>query len=157
MTEEQIKMISEDPKAFLQLGRKSKELISAKRERVDSWRKLAESITVTLKHDAGTSGSGYKQGLVENAVCNIVDLENEIIAEIDALANIERDIAEAINLFITDDRYKAVLEMRYLNGYSWRVIGSRLYYGEDWVCRLHGMALLEMKKNARIKSANSAL
>ena len=152
MTQEQIKAISEDPKAFLLQGRKAKELITAKRERIDSWHRLAESITVPLKPDGGSAPGGYKQSLVENAVCNIVDLENEIVAEIEALVCIEKDIREAISLFVTDDRYKAVLEMRYLNGYSWRSIGSRLYYGEDWVCRLHGAALQEMKQNAE-KSA----
>ena len=35
MTQEQIKAISEDPKAFLLQGRKAKELITAKRERID--------------------------------------------------------------------------------------------------------------------------
>ena len=148
MKQEQIKLISEDPKAFLLQGRKAKELITAKRERIDSWRRLAESITVALKPDGGTSGGGYKQSLVENAACNIIDLENEIASEIQALVGIERDIRNAIDLFVTDDRYKAVLELRYLNGYSWRSIGSRLYYGEDWVCRLHGAALQEMKENA---------
>lgn len=148
MTNEQIKLIIEDPKAFLLRGRKAKELITAKRERIDSWRRLAESITVTLKHDAGTSGGGCPQSLVENAVCNIVDLQNEIAVEIEELVNIEKDIREAIDLFIKDDRYKAVVELRYLNGYSWRSIGSRLYYGEDWVCRLHGAALHEIKENA---------
>lgn len=148
MTQEQIKTIIEDPKAFLLQGRKAKELITAKRERIDSWRRLAESITVTLKPDGGSGSSGYKQSLVENAVCNIVELEKEIISEIEELVAVEKDIHEAISLFITDDRYKAVLEMRYLNGYSWRSIGSRLYYGEDWVCRLHGAALLELKQNA---------
>lgn len=148
MTQEQIKQISEDPKAFLLQGRKAKELIAAKRERVDSWRRLAESITVTLKPDAGSAPGGYKQSLVENAVCNIVDLENEILEEISVLVNIEKDIREAISLFVVDDRYKAVLELRYLNGYSWRLIGSKLYYGEDWVCRLHGSALQELRLGA---------
>lgn len=148
MRQEQIKQIYEDPKAFLLQGRKAKELITAKRERIDSWRRLAESITVTLKPDGGSVPGGYKQSLVENAACNIVDLENEIIVEIESLVGIEKDIREAIDLFVKDDRYKAVLELRYLNGYSWRSIGSRLYYGEDWVCRLHGAALQEMKENA---------
>lgn len=148
MTQEQIKLIYEDPKAFLLQGRKAKELITAKRERIDSWRRLAESITVTLKPDGGSGSGGYKQSLVENAACNIIDLQNEIITEIEALVDIEKDIREAIDLFVKDDRYKAVLELRYLNGYSWRSIGSRLYYGEDWVCRLHGAALQELKENA---------
>lgn len=148
MRQEQIRQICEDPKAFLLQGRKAKELIAAKRERIDSWRRLAESITVTLKPDGGSAPGGYKQSLVENAACNIVDLENEILSEIAELVGIERDIREAINLFVVDDRYKAVLELRYLNGYSWRSIGSRLYYGEDWVCRLHGSALQELRQNA---------
>lgn len=148
MRQEQIKQIYEDPKAFLLQGRKAKELITAKRERIDSWRRLAESITVTLKPDGGSVPGGYKQSLVENAACNIVDLENEILSEIAELVDIEKDIREAINLFVVDDRYKAVLELRYLNGYSWRSIGSRLYYGEDWVCRLHGSALQELRQNA---------
>ncbi len=148
MTQEQIRAIYEDPKAFLLQGKKTKELIAAKRERIDSWNRLAESITVTLKPDGGSAPGGYKQSLIENAACNIIDLENEILEEISGLVNIEKDIREAIAFFVKDDRYKAVLELRYLNGYSWRSIGSRLYYGEDWVCRLHGSALQEMRQNA---------
>lgn len=156
MTDAQIEMICEDPKTFLLRGRKAKDLIAAKRERIESWRSLASSITVELKPDSGGS-SMYKQSLVENAVCNIVDLENEILAEIEALVNIEKEIHEAITLFVTDDRYKAILELRYLNGYSWRSIGARLYYGEDWVCRLHGVALAEMQQTARTKSVYSVI
>ncbi|MCC8046063.1 MAG: hypothetical protein LUH03_00020 [Oscillospiraceae bacterium] len=150
MTQEQIEAISEDPKTFLLQGRNAQARIAAKRERIDSWRQLAESITVTLKADGGSSPGGYKQSLVENAACNIIDLENEIIADINELAGIEMVIHEAINLFVKDDRYRAVLEMKYLNGYGWRRIASKLYYGEDWVCRLHGAALQEMKRNAEI-------
>lgn len=148
MTNEQIAAISTDPKAFLLRGRKAKELINAKQERINSWRRIAESATAPIGKDGGGSPGGYKQSLVENAACSIVDLENEILAEIAELAGIEREIQEAISRFVDDDRYKAVLEMRYLNGYSWRVIGFKLYYGEDWVSRLHGMALQQMKHNA---------
>lgn len=148
MTEEQIKLISENPKAFLLQGRKAKELIKAKQERIDSWRRMAESITVPFREDAGTGGSLFKQSTVANAVCNIVDIESEIAEEVNTLASIEKQVNDAIRQFVVDDRYKAVLEMRYLNGYSWRTIGAKLYYGEDWVCRLHGRALQEMKENA---------
>ena len=144
MTRKEIKVICADPKKFLLKGQKSKELIAAKRERIDDWRRLADSITVTLTNDGG-SGGGYKQSIVENAVCNIVDLENEIISEINNLVTIERNIREVIG-FVTDNRFKAILEMRYLNGYSWHIIADRLYYGVDWVCRLHGAALEEIKR-----------
>lgn len=148
MTNEQLTVISKDPKTFLLQGRKAKELINAKRERINSWRKIAESITVPIGKDGGGNSGGYTQSIVENASCSIVDLENEIVAEIAVLAGIEREVQKAISELIDDDRYKAVLEMRYLNGYSWRTIGAKLYYGEDWVCRLHGMALQQMKSLA---------
>jgi DNA-directed RNA polymerase specialized sigma subunit len=155
MTKEQLQEIAGDPKAFLLRGRKAKELIAAKRERIEEWRRLAKSITVTLKEGGGIGPSGYKQSLIENAVCNIVDLEREIIAEIETLVSIERDIHSAIGELVTNDRYTAVMEMRYLNGYSWSKIGERLYYGEDWACRLHGAALQEIRRNAEI-ALNSA-
>ena len=148
MTREQLELLIYDPKAFLLKGRKAKELIAAKRERIDEWRILATSITVTLKSEGGGNGGGQKTSIIENAVCNIVDLENEILKEIIGLTAMEREIHEAIKLFVRDDRHKAILEMRYLNGYNWRTIGAKLYYGEDWVCRLHGAALQEMKKQA---------
>lgn len=150
MTVEQIIAISKDPKSFLsQLGR-AKGLIAAKQERIDYWRRKAESITVALKPDGGLNAGGYKQSLVENAVCNIVALEAEILAEIEALVELERDIRDAINQFVVEDKYKRILELRYLNGYSWRQVGAGVYYGEDWVCRLHHDALQELKANAEI-------
>ncbi len=134
-------------KRFYSRG-KTQARINAKQERINSWRKIAESITVPIGKNAGGQSGGYKQSVVENTACSIIDLEKEISAEIAALTGIEREIQEAINLFVNDKRYKAVLEMRYLSGYSERLIGIKLYYSEDWVSRLHGKALQEMKKNA---------
>lgn len=156
LTQEQLTTIVEDPKVFLNRGFNANKMIAAKRERVDDWRRLAESITVQLKPDAGGGSSGYKQSLIENAVCNIIDLENEILEEIAALTEIQREIACVVTELLEDKRYKDIIELRYLNGQSWKAIASRLYYGEDWVCRLHGAALQAIKRaaeSARIKSA----
>lgn len=147
MNREQIQAISQDPKTFLLRGRKANELIAAKNERIAAWRRMAVSATVPIGKDGG-GPSAYKQSIVENASCAIIELQNELTAEIAELAGIEREIQEAITQFVIDDRYKAVLELRYLNGYSWRAIGNKLYYGEDWVCRLHGAALQQMKEQA---------
>lgn len=153
LTQEQLESISKDPKAFLSRSLKANELITAKRERVEDWRRLAESITVTLS-DMPRGGSGPSK-IVESSACNIVDLEREIIVEIEKLMRIQQETAHVITELLTDERYKAVVELRYLNGQSWRAIATRLYYGEDWVCRLHGAALREIKvaASARIKSA----
>jgi len=155
MTQEKLEAVAKDPKAFLLKSRMAEARIEAKRRRIETWRELAESITVTLKPDGGASGGGYKEGIVATAVANIVDLENEIINEIEGLVEAERDIREVIRELVYDGRYMAVLEMRYLNGYDWEDIGARLYYSKDWVCRLHGAALKDIK--GRIKSLPSAI
>lgn len=154
LTIRQLQSIESDPRAFLSRGLKARELIVAKRERIEDWRRLAESVTITLRPDVGGGGGGYTQSLVENAVCNIIDLEHEITAEIEGLIAIQQEVACVITELLTDERHKAVIELRYLNGQSWKAIAARLYYGEDWICRLHSAALREVKAAAsdRIKS-----
>jgi len=146
--QEHIQAIIEDPKGFLLQGRNIKALIAAKRVRIEEWRKIAEDISVTLKEDGGSGPTGYKQSTVENAVCNIVDLENEIIAEIENLANLEKVIAEVIRVFVADDRHKLILEMRYVNHFKLEEIALRLNYAFRWVQRLNGQALASMKEAA---------
>ena len=153
MNKETLEAIAENPKAYLSRGRNAKALIAAKRDRVDSWRQLAESITVTLKKDGGISGKGYKQSTVANAVSNIVDLEREILFEIEELVRLEKDILEAINTLAYDDRHIAVLEMRYVHHMKLEEIAVRLNYAFRWVQRLHGEALASMKEAALSRAA----
>ncbi len=150
MTQEQIQIMAEDPKAFLMRGRAVHKRIAAKFARIENWRGLAESITARLKHDAGVSGGGYKQSLIENSVVNIISLQEEILAEIDVLVAVEKEIREVINVFIVDDKQKTVLEMRYLNGYAWDEIAGALSYTEDWAYKLHGAAIKTLRKKVSI-------
>ena len=151
MTQEQLKRIAEDPKAFLERGKKLSvhidARISAKSARIQEWRRRAESITAELKDDGGTSGGGPSK-LVETAVCNIVDLENEIRFELQELSDARQEAETAINEFVEDMSQKAVLELRYLNDYTWEVIACRLHFAERWVRRLHGTALEVMRQEA---------
>lgn len=159
LTQDQLQELEINPKAFLSRGFTANKMIAAKRDRIADWRMLSESITVQLRLDGG-SGSRYKQSLVENAICAIDGLENEIIEEIKALTDIQKEITCVISELLEDTKLKAIIELRYLNSFSWEVIASTLYYGRDWVCRLHGSALHEIKasaKRSRFKSVQSAL
>ena len=53
---------------------------------------------------------------VEDAVCSIIDLQNEISEEIAELKNIQKEISEFIKSSGLDKTDKLILEMRYLNG-----------------------------------------
>jgi len=154
LKKEHLEAIANDPKEFLSRGRNIKALITAKQEHIDEWRKLSESTTVTLKSGGG-SKIGYKQGLMENAVCNIIDLENEIFIEINELVELERDIREAINTLLTDTRHKAIFELRYIQHLKLEEIAVKLNYAFRWVQRLNGRALAAMKKAALICIENA--
>ena len=150
MTPAQIQAVSADPKTFLSRGRALKKHITVMRKRIEGWRQIGESISAILKNDADVrSSEGYKQSLVENAVCSIVDLENEIVAEIERLVRVERDICEAIKVLVSDDTQKMILEMRYLDGRSWEHVAKYLGYSIDRVYRLHGQALQELRRHKK--------
>ena len=148
MTQEQLTAISENPKAFLSRCYKINERIEAKRERIASWRLRAESTSVTLSHDSGMSGGGFKQSIVANSVVAMLTLEEEIEAEIQELLDTEREIGHAINELVANSVHKALLEMRYLNHFRMEEIAARLGYAFRYTQELHGRALQQMKESA---------
>ena len=148
LTREQLTSISENPKAFLNRCYKINERIDAKRERIASWRLRAESTSVTLSHDSGMSGGGYKQSIVANSVVAMLTLEEEIESEIQELLDIEREIGLAINELLTNSVHKVLLEMRYMNHFRMEEIAARLGYAFRYTQELHGRALQHLKESA---------
>lgn len=128
-----------DAREFLNRGYRARERIQAKEERIESWRQIAESVTAALKPVATFSSTPSKK--VEDCVCNIVDLQDEIQAEILELTQIEREIGLAISQVVEDPTLRALLEMRYLNYLKWEEIAVRLDITFRWTMTLHRRAL----------------
>lgn len=139
-------MTLQEAKDFLNRGYRSKERIKVKEERIDEWRRRAESITAEIKPAAAFSSSKK----VEEAACAIVDLQSEIKAEIYELAAIELEIGRAINQAITDPTLNALLEMRYLKYLKWEEIAVRLDITFRWTMTLHKKALTIFTESALI-------
>lgn len=134
LTCEQRNELAEDPRGFLRQSYRGRERIEAKRERIEQWRRLAESTTITLKETPG--GSGNATSLVENCAVNIVDLERELAEEIKELVATERIVGQAIEM-VDDPTDKALLELRYLNCLTWPEVAGRLGVTLRWVMTLH--------------------
>lgn len=128
-----------DAREFLDRGYRARERIQAKEERIESWRQIAESVTAALKPVATFSSTPSKK--VEDCVCNIVDLQQEILDEINELTAIEREIGRAINRAGLDPTLKSLLEMRYLRYLKWEEIAVRLGLTFRWTMTLHKKAL----------------
>ena len=74
-----------------------------------------------------------------DAVCKIIDLQNEIAADMDRLVQIKKDIVDVIAK-VDDVKYRILLEKRYLCGETWEEITMSLYHNRRWVFRLHDKA-----------------
>ena len=131
-------------KQYLQQARKLDQRIDAKIKQIDGLKDLALKITTTLSKGK-TNGGPVVDSKTANAIDRIIDLENEINADINALVTIKRVIRDAVSK-IDDDRYKLVLELYYLNKMSWEEVA--VFMGITWrhTLRLHGEALLKFKK-----------
>ncbi len=139
-------MTTHEAKEFLNRGYRSRARIKAKEERIDEWKRRAESITAEIKPVAAFSSTPSKK--IEDAACAIVDLQNEIREEIDELVQTERKIGHAINTLVTDPTLKALLEMRYLNYLKWEEIAVRLDITFRWTMSLHRKALEVFSSNS---------
>lgn len=141
-------MTYNEAKEYLDRGYRAKERIKAKRERIESWRSIAESITTEIKDSVALSPTPSKK--VEDCACNIADLQKEIQEEIDELILVEREISEAINQAELNSTLKVLLEMRYLNYLKWEEIAVRLGITFRWTMTLHKRALTIFSESALI-------
>ena len=139
-------MTKDEAKEFLNRGYQSRIRIRAKKERIENWRRIAEPITAAIKPVAAFSSMPSKK--VEDCVCNIIELQEEIQEEIDGLVQVEREIGRAITKAVEDPTLRALLEMRYLNYLKWEEIAVRLDVTFRWTMTLHRRALEEFSSKA---------
>lgn len=79
-----------------------------------------------------------------DCVTKVLELEEQINAEIKSLCRVKREINEAIDA-VEDMRYRTLLEMRYRLNLSWERIADKMCYDVRHITRLHGEALREVK------------
>lgn len=139
-------MTKDEAKEFLNRGYQSRVRIQAKKERIENWRRIAESITAAIKPVSTFSSMPSKK--VEDCVCNIIELQEEIQEEIGGLVQVEREIGRAITEAVEDPTLRALLEMRYLNYLKWEEIAVRLDVTFRWTMTLHRRALEEFSSKA---------
>ena len=81
----------------------------------------------------------------EKLLVKMIDLKWEVNEEIDKLVDTKREIMQLIEK-VPKKEYKLLLEMRYVNLYTWEKIAEQLEVAVRHVYRMHGAALLEADK-----------
>lgn len=112
--------------------------INSKLEQVMKLRETSTKATATLS-DMPRSDTPNVHRL-EDTICKIIDLENEINHDIDKLVDLKREARDVISQ-LSDPDQQLILEMRYLSYKSWTQIMEELDYSETSIYRLHGQAL----------------
>ena len=107
------------------------------------WVDLATRITPTYS-DVPVSGQSG-DGKIPAAVERIAEQEEKIDARFRELMTLFDEIEGKI-AGIEDSRQREILRRRYLGGQKWEEIAREMHYGYQWVCKLHGRALLKIKE-----------
>lgn len=77
---------------------------------------------------------------IADAICKMVDTENEIAEEIKRLSSIRDKICRVIDS-VEDADCSAVLTKRYLGYKTWEKISDEMNYSKRWVLNTHSRAL----------------
>lgn len=86
-----------------------------------------------------------------DAVCKIIDLQEEINHDIDRLVDLKRDIVEVIKA-VDNSEYQILLEKRYLCFHTWEQIAVDMHYSGKWIQKLHDRALDVVEDILKAKS-----
>ena len=122
--------------------------INSKLEQVMKLRETLTKATATLS-DMPRSDTPNVHRL-EDTICKIIDLENEINHDIDKLVDLKREARDVIGQLSAPDQ-QLILELRYLCYKTWEEIADELGYCPSNIYRLHGRALEILRVPERLE------
>lgn len=105
-----------------------------------SWNAKSTATTSSFS-DMPRSGGGSDK--IQTTVEKIIEIEEKLDHEIDALVDLRNRIEAAVEK-LEDGRLRDVMRYRYIDGMKWEQIAVEMHYSYMQVCRLHGKALLEI-------------
>lgn len=127
-------------KEYLNQAYRLDQRINSKLEQVTSLRDLTTKATATMSDMPGGSRNVYK---MQDIIGKIIDLENEINADIDQLVDLKREMVSAIKA-VEDPEYQTLLELRYLCFKTWEQIAVEMNYSIQHIYRLRDKALTQI-------------
>lgn len=125
-------------KAYLAQAYRVDQRINSKLEQLSSLRELSTKATATFS-DVPPSGTRNVHRM-EDVICKIILLEEEINAEIDRLVDLKRDICTIIGE-VRNTECQTLLELRYLCFKTWEQIAVLMNYSTKYLFELHARAL----------------
>ena len=125
-------------KEYLSQAYRIDQRINSKLAQVMSLRDLLGKATGTLS--GAPKAATPNPHSMEDTIAKMVDLENEINEDIDALVDLKAEIMRRIKR-VENTEYQTILELRYLCFKRWEVIAVELGYDLRYLYKLHDQAL----------------
>ena len=117
--------------------------INSKLEQISSLHDLATKATSTISDMPGSATRNIHR--MEDIIAKIMDLEEEVNKDIDALVDLKMNITHLIKL-VDNHEYQIILEQRYLCFKTWEQISVDMGYSIQHTFRLHDKALKEVRR-----------
>ena len=111
--------------------------------RVDEATERAERIRARLEAGRMSSVTGMPRGGAKDwteTADRLIELEQLVNAKTRELVRWKLAAIDAIDQ-VEEARLREVLELYYIDGYTWEQVAQRMGYDKSWVFRLHGRAL----------------
>ena len=125
-------------KDYLSQAYRIDQRINSKLAQVMSLRDLLGKATGTLS--GAPKAATPNPHSMEETIAKMVDLENEINEDIDALVDLKAEIMRRIKR-VENTEYQTILELRYLCFKRWEEVSVELGYSMQHLFRLHDEAL----------------
>ena len=130
-----------DAKEYLSQAYRIDQRINSKLAQVMSLRDLLGKATGTLS--GAPKAATPNPHSMEDTIAKMVDLENEINEDIDALVDLKAEIMRRIKR-VENTEYQTILELRYLCFKRWEEIAVDMGYSLRRLYELHDCALEEI-------------
>ena len=125
-------------KEYLNQAYRLDQRINSKLEQVASLRDLATKATATMSGMPGSASPNLHR--TQDIIGKIIDLENEINADIDHLVDLKREMVAVIKA-VGNPEHQTLLELRYLCFKTWEQIAVDMSYTLAYTFELHKKAL----------------
>ena len=125
-------------KEYLSKAYRLDQRINSKLEQVASLENMAVNCTHAITGMPRNPNPSVSQ--MEDAVCKIIDIKNNLKDDLAKLLNYKVSILEIIQS-VNNLEYRLILEKRYLCYQPWEDIAYDLNYSVSWVLKLHRKAL----------------
>lgn len=135
-------------KPYLSQARYLDMRIKSKLQQIDSLNELATICNTVITGMPRTPPGSISR--TADAICKIIDLQDEINNDIDALVDIKKEIMRVIKA-VANPEHQALLEKRYLCFLSWEKIAVDMGYDLRYTHKLHNRALNECKIPASLE------